>query len=258
MDIGTALSDGLSTIASFVPKLLLFAVILVIGWIVAKMLMKVVNGILERVGFDDAVEKGGVKTALDKSQYDASDIVAKLAYYAVLLFTLQLAFGVFGPNPISELITSLIAFLPQVVIAIIIIVIASAIAKAAKDLIAAMLGALSYGNIVATAVSVFIMFLGVIAALNQMGIATTVTTPVLVAILATVAGILIVGVGGGLVRPMAQRWDGWLDKAAEEGTKAKQQVKSPKDAGQEVADQYQGQDGNAQRSEPQTSARAYQ
>ena len=46
-----------------------------------------------------------------------------------------------------------------------------------------------------------------IAALNQVGIATTVTQPVLIAVLATVAGILIVGVGGGLVRPMQQRWD---------------------------------------------------
>ena len=237
---------------------MLFLVILIVGWIVAKTLLKVVNGILEKVGFDNAVEKGGVKTALQRSHYDASDVVAKLAYYAVLLFTLQLAFGVFGPNPISELITSLIAYLPQVVIAIIIIVIASAIAKAAKDLISTVLGALSYGDVVATAASAFIMFLGIVAALNQMGIATTVTTPILVAILATVAGILIVGVGGGLVRPMSHRWDGWLDKAALEGAKAKQQAKSPTDAGQEVGEQYKEQASGGQPSEPQTGARAYQ
>ncbi|MDQ3105017.1 MAG: hypothetical protein M3Q87_07315 [Actinomycetota bacterium] len=258
MDIEKAVTDGLSTIASFVPKLVLFVVILLIGWLIAKALMKVVNGILEKVGFDNAVEKGGVKTALDKSQYDASDLVAKLAYYAVLLFTLQLAFGVFGPNPISELITQLIAFLPQIIVAIIIIVIASAIAKAAKDLIAAMLGALSYGNIVATAASVFIMFLGIVAALNQVGVATTVTTPVLVAILATVAGILIVGVGGGLVRPMSLRWGAWLDKAAAEGAKAKQQATSPTDAGQEVGEQYQQQAGdNGQPADDQAGATAY-
>ena len=260
MDIENALRDGLSTVATFVPKLVLFFAILIVGWLIAKALMKVVNGILERVGFDNAVEKGGVKTALDKSKYDASDIVAKLVYYAVLLFTLQLAFGVFGPNPISDLITQLIAYLPQVVVAIIIIVIASAIAKAAKDLIATMLGALSYGNIVATAVSVFIMFIGIVAALNQMGIATTVTTPILVAILATVAGILIVGVGGGMVKPMSQRWDGWLDKAAEEGAKAKQQAKSPKDAGKEVGEQYKAQasDGDDQPAKDGTGSRAYQ
>jgi hypothetical protein len=55
------------------------------------------------------------------------------------------------------------------------------------------------------------------------GIATTVTTPVLIAVLATVAGILIVGVGGGLVKPMQKRWDGWLDRAAQEARAVQQQ-----------------------------------
>ncbi|MET8837069.1 hypothetical protein ABZV78_24575, partial [Micromonospora sp. NPDC004540] len=63
---------------------------------------------------------------------------------------------------------------------------------------------------------VFILGLGVIAALNQIGVATTVTTPVLIAVLATVAGILIVGVGGGLVRPMQGRWENWLTRAEQE------------------------------------------
>lgn len=255
MDIGSALTDGLSTIASFIPKLVLFFVILLIGWIIAKVLLKVVNGILEKVGFDKAVEKGGVKSALDKSQYDASDIVAKLVYYAVLLLTLQLAFSAFGPNPISALITSIIAFLPQAIVAIIIVVIAAAVAKAAKDLIANMLGRLSYGDILATAVSVFILFLGVVAALNQVGIATTVTTPVLVAILATVAGILIVGVGGGLVKPMSQRWDGWLDKAGEEATKATQQASPPGEAAQQLGQQYQSQAHDREVTDPQQGAR---
>jgi hypothetical protein len=42
-------------------------------------------------------------------------------------------------------------------------------------------------------------------------------------VLATVAGILIVGVGGGLVKPMQKRWDGWLDRAAQEARAVQQQ-----------------------------------
>ena len=101
-----ALSNGLSTVATFVPKLVAFLVILVIGLIVAKLIAKAVEKVLERVGFDRAVERGGVKKALDKSKYDASDIVGKIVYYALLLFVLQLAFGVFGPNPISDLLAA--------------------------------------------------------------------------------------------------------------------------------------------------------
>ncbi|MEO7421085.1 MAG: hypothetical protein ABIU87_01665 [Ornithinibacter sp.] len=123
------------------------------------------------------------------------------ARYAVMLFVLQLAFGVFGPNPISELLTAIIAFLPALIVAIIITVIASAVAAAVKTLIEGSLGGLSYGKTLANIAAVFILGLGIIAALNPVGIATTVTTPVLVAVLATIGGILVVGVGGGLVRP---------------------------------------------------------
>ena len=181
---------------------------------------------LEKVGFDRIVERGGIGKALEKSKYDPSDILAKLVYYAVMLFTLQLAFSAFGPNPISELLTSVIAFLPQVFVAIIIIVVAAAIAAGAKSLIEGSLGGLSYGKVLANIAAVFILGLGIIAALNQVGIATTVTTPVLVAVLATLAGVIIVGVGGGLIQPMQQRWEGYLSTAEAEAPKLKAQAES--------------------------------
>jgi hypothetical protein len=69
------------------------------------------------------------------------------------------------------------------------------------------MGTITYG---------FIVALGVIAALNQLGIAVSVTMPVLITVLATVAGVIVIGVGGGLVRPMQQRWEGWLNKIQDE------------------------------------------
>jgi hypothetical protein len=211
-----ALGDMLRNVLLFLPKALAFVAILVIGWLIAKAVRKLVDKVLERVGFDRLVERGGVKTALARSKYDASDIVAKIVYYAIILFTLQLAFGVFGPNPISDLLTAVIAWLPNALVAIIIVVVAAAIAKGVQDLITSALGGLSYGKVLANIASVFILGLGVIAALNQIGVATTVTTPILVAILATVAGILIVGVGGGLIKPMQSRAEQWLSKAEDE------------------------------------------
>jgi hypothetical protein len=208
--MNAALQQTWNTVATFVPKLVAFLVILIIGWIIAKVLAKAIDAVLERVGFDRAVERGGVKKALAQSKYDASDIVAKLVYYALILFVLQAAFGVFGSNPISDLLTNVIAFLPSLVVAIIIVVIAAAIAAAVRELITHTLGGLSYGRLLANIASVFILGLGIIAALNQVGVATTVTTPILIAVLATVGGILVVGVGGGLIDPMRDRWRHWL------------------------------------------------
>ncbi|MEV0397311.1 mechanosensitive ion channel family protein [Polymorphospora rubra] len=216
VDIRGGFNDAVGDIVRFVPRAIAFIAILVIGWIIARLLARAVNGILERVGFDRAVERGGVKRALERSKYDASDIVAKLVFYAGVLFTLQLAFGVWGPNPVSSLINNIVGWLPRAVVAVIIVVVASAIASAVRDLLASAVGGLSYGRILADVAGWFIVALGVIAALNQIGVATTVTTPVLIAVLATVGGVIVVGVGGGLIRPMQSRLERALQKAETE------------------------------------------
>ncbi|SDO40582.1 mechanosensitive ion channel family protein [Lentzea jiangxiensis] len=226
MDFQQGLTDAWRAVATFVPKLAAFLLILLIGWFVAKAVSKLVDKVLERVGFDRLVERGGVKQMLARSKYDASDLLAKLVYYALILITLQIAFGVWGPNPVSELLTGIVAWLPRAAVAIIIVVVAGAVATAVKDFIGGALGGLSYGRIVANIASVFIWALGIIAALNQIGVATTVTTPVLIAVLATVGGILVVGVGGGLVRPMQQRWEGWLGRAEQELPQAQAQAQA--------------------------------
>lgn len=239
-DVNVIVRDGLANVIDFLPKLLLFIIILVVGLIVAKLIAKGLDKLLERVGFDRLVERGGVKKALDRSKFDASDIIAKIVYYTLVLFVLQFAFGVFGPNPVSDLLEGIIAFLPRVIVAIIIIIVAAAIAAGAKTLIQGMLGGLSYGKVIANIASIFILFLGITAALNQVDIATTVTTPVLITVLAIIGGVIIVGVGGGLIKPMQARWEGWLSKAEAEAPRIKEEASSSpsaKDQLREKADE---------------------
>src|SRR5687768_10343183 len=140
VDVEGGLSDMLRSFLLFLPKALLFVLILVVGFLVARVVRNLVDKVLERVGFDRWVERGGIRAALARSKYDASDIVAKLVYYAILLFTLQLAFGVWGPNAVSDLIGGVVAWLPKAFVAIIIVVIAAAIAAAVKDLVSNALG----------------------------------------------------------------------------------------------------------------------
>ncbi|MEZ0075532.1 mechanosensitive ion channel family protein [Planotetraspora sp. GP83] len=226
MDLRQGLLDAWRQIATFVPKFVGFIVVLIIGWLVAKLLEKVVDKLLERVGFDRAVERSGVGRMLERTRYDASSLIARLVYYAVLLFTLQLGFGLFGPNPVSNLLAAVVGWLPKAIVAIIILVVAGAIARAVNDLVSGALGGTRYGRWLATAASVFIWALGIIAALNQMGIATTVTTPVLITVLATLGAILAIGLGGGLVRPMEQRWERWLRTAEAQTPEMKVQAEA--------------------------------
>lgn len=221
INIGQGISDAWRNIATFVPKLIGFVVVLIIGWLIAKALEKIVDKVLERVGFDRAAERSGVRRWLARSKYDASSLIAKIVFYAILLITLQIAFNVFGPNPVSALLAGVVSWLPKALVAIVIIVVAGAVAKAVRDILAGALGGLSYGRWLAAAASVFIWALGIIAALNQIGVATTVTTPVLVTVLATIGAIAAIGFGGGLIRPMQQRWERWLGRIEQEAPAAR-------------------------------------
>ena len=224
--LGRGLSDMWRSVLLFLPALLAFVVILVIGYVLARLLRTVVRKALHRVGFDRAVDRGPVGRALRGGNVTASELCAKIVFYGILLFALQLAFGVWGPNPVSDLLTALIAWLPRLLVAVVIVVVAAAIANATHDLIAGALGGLPYGRLLARVASVFIIALGVIAALEQVQIATAVTRPVLVAVLATVAGVIVVGVGGGLIRPMQSRWEAWLARAATESAVIRDSARS--------------------------------
>jgi Conserved TM helix len=222
--IGDTFTNLLSNVVNVAVKVLIFLAIMLLGWLVARWLRKWLASLLERVGFDRAADRGGLNRML--GNYRASDLTARLIVFAFLLFVLQLAFGIFGPNPVSALIAGVIAWLPKLFVAVVIVVVAAAVAGWVHDLIAQGLGGLSYGRTIATIAQGLVLGLGIIAALNQIGVASSVTIPLLVAVLATIAGIAIVGVGGGLIRPMQHRWERMLNRAETEGTLAAEKMRS--------------------------------
>lgn len=224
VDFGQGLTNAWDSIVTIVPKLIAFVVILFVGWMIAKFIAKILDRLLRKIGFEKVAEKGGMSQVLKGSAYDTTGIISKVVYYAIMLMTLQLGFGVFGPNPISTMLQSIVAWLPRGLVAIVIVVVAMAVARAARDIITGALGTASYGKALGTIAWVFIIAMGAFAALGQAGIATSVTQPLLIAILATIAGVVIVGAGGGLITPMRARWDRWLDVAERETAKARADV----------------------------------
>jgi Conserved TM helix len=207
IDIQGGLSEAWQRIAVFVPKLLGFLVILIIGYFVAKLIARIVDSLLERVGFDRWVERGALATALERSKFDASDIMATIVFWAIFLLVLQLAFGVFGENPVSDLLTGLIAYLPKVFAAVLILVITAALAKVASDLLQATLGGVSGGQWIARGAGAAILVVGVFAALNQLEIAPEIVNGLYYAILAIIVGSAIVAIGGGGIQTMRRYWE---------------------------------------------------
>ncbi|MEB3367853.1 mechanosensitive ion channel family protein [Saccharopolyspora mangrovi] len=212
-----ALQQGLaaawSAVATFVPKLVVFLIILLVGWLIAKAVSKAVQMAFNKLGFNKLLAKSGLNEMTSGSGIDVGGILVKLIYYFILLIFLQLALSAFGPNAIKDLIDQVVLFLPRIVVAVVLVLVAAAIGRAVGDLITSALGNRPVGPLLGKIAFGFILALGIIAALNQIGIAVTVTTPVLITVLAAAAGVIIVGVGGGLIQPMQQRWTRWLDNA---------------------------------------------
>jgi hypothetical protein len=237
VDLEGGLERAWESILTFVPKLLGFLLILGIGYFLAKALEKLLDGILERVGFDRLVDRGGIRTALARSRLDASSILARIVFYVAFLFVLQLAFGLFGPNPISDLLAGIIAFLPNLFVAVVIVVITAAVATAAKSLIDSVLGGLSYGRILSVMAAAAIWVIGIAAALNQVNIAPEIVNGLFYAMLALVVGVGIVAIGGGGIQPMRERWQRALMKVDEEAPRIRQETQGAGDRVREQVDE---------------------
>ena len=224
VDFQGGVSSAWSNVITFVPKLAAALVIILVGYLIAKVVASVLDKILERVGFDRAVERGGLKQALARSKYDPSDIVAKLAFWLLFLVSLQLAFGVFGPNPISDLLQGLIAYLPNVLVAIVLVVVAAAIAKAVTDLGSNLLSSVSGGQVMAKGAGIAVLVFGAFAALDQLQIAPRIVTGLWYALLAIVVGSAVVAIGGGGIKTMQRYWERAMTKAEKRGPELAQQA----------------------------------
>lgn len=217
------LGDAWASVAAFLPKLLGFVLILVIGYFVAKAISKVLDRVLEKVGFDKVVERGGIGKAMAKSQYDPSSLLGKVLFYTLMLFVVQLAFGVFGPNPVSNMIQGVVAYLPNLFVAILIVVVGAAIAAAVKEIVEASLGGLSYGKALAVTASTLVLVVAGFAALDQLNIAENIVNGLFYAALAIVVGSSVVAIGGGGITTMKRYWERAAQRAEQEGDKVKQQ-----------------------------------
>ena len=242
-DFKEGLGTAWASIAEWLPKLVGFLLIVIIGYFVAKAISKILARVLDRVGFDKAVERGGVKKALEKSQYDASSLLGKIVFYVAFLFVLQLAFSVFGDNPISDMITGIVAYLPKLFVAIVILVVGAALAAAIKEIVEASLGGLDYGKALAFAASTAVITLAFFAALDQLQIAPTVVNGLFYRLVAIVVGSAVVAFGGGGI-PVARKYlERWAQKAEEESGKIKQEAEGSqeriKQRAEERKQQYQ-------------------
>ncbi|MEX0756266.1 MAG: hypothetical protein WD739_00565 [Actinomycetota bacterium] len=231
IDVQQGLEEAWADVATFAPKLLGFFLILLIGYFIAKALSKVADSLLERVGFDGLVERGTMRQAFERSKTDPSDVIGVIVFWLVFLVALQLAFGIWGPNPISDLLEGLIAYLPHVIVAVVILVIASVLARVLTDILQPMIGSVRGGTIIAKGAGFAVLLVGVFAALDSLQVAPAIVRGLFYALLVMVVGSVVVsfGVGGiPIARRYLERWSGPIEATARD-VKSEVQTKTGND-----------------------------
>jgi Conserved TM helix len=238
VEISDSIQQGLDAFFAFLPNLLAFLVILVVGFIIAKVVSKVVQKVAEKAGLDKALHESDAKRYVDRVMPDASPSagIGKVFFYLIFLFVLTAAIGALQIPAVTAFMNQVLAYLPNVIAAIIIFVVAAAIAGAVAGGVAKLMGDTPTGKIVATAVPSLVMLIAVFMILNQLKIAPEIVTITYTALLFTVAlaAALAFGLGGRQVA--ADMLSTAYDKGREQRGQVKADLERGKQRGQEQAE----------------------
>lgn len=197
-DLTDQLNEGIRQIAQFFPRLLAALGLLMVGILIAKLIERGTDIALHRIGFDRWMREGGVTEALERAgtTLDPSTVIAKLIFWTVTLLVIVLSANALGVSAVTGLFTELLAYIPNVIAAVIVLVLGLLLGEFVKDLILASAGGLAAAPTLARAAKAAVILLAVFMALEQLDIAQDIVLVFFIAVVG--AGALAAGIAFGL------------------------------------------------------------
>ena len=226
-----SLYAALMRLVSFLPALIGAILILIVGWFISGFLANLIERGLKAVGFERAVERSGIGDFIRRSgtTMTTSGIIATLVKYFIFLIFVQAAANVIGIPQLTEIINRIILYIPNVIIAMAIIIVGTLIARFLAGLVRSSVSELGVGNpnLLATLTQYIVVGFSVIAAIDQLGIAATLVNTLLVGLIGSVA--LAVGLAFGLGGRdvAAQITQKWYDSSQMLANAARQRANLP-------------------------------
>ncbi len=195
MNILQPLEDALAVFLSYIPQLIGAIIILIVGYIIAKVLQAIVTRVLRGVGFENWMERGGVKQFFDRAgtRQTPSGVLGKVVFWFVFIIAITMAADALGIQQISGFLNQLIAFIPSIFVAILILFLAALLANFLAGTVRGATGS----GILASVVQYGIIVYAAFAALTQLGIAVELTAPTFLILLGAVALALAIAFGLG-------------------------------------------------------------
>ncbi|UCB52210.1 MAG: hypothetical protein JSV10_09525 [Candidatus Zixiibacteriota bacterium] len=163
-------------IIGLLPALVGALVILLLGWLLAKILKAALVKLLVAVRLERFSARSGLSKFLSRGdiKHSLADILGTVFFWIVFLFFIDLAADVLKFTLLQNLINSIISFIPRLVVAVLIIVLGVFLSSFSKGVIrvAASSYALARGELLGTIVQYLIIFFTLAVALEQLGVAT--------------------------------------------------------------------------------------
>lgn len=207
--IFNALSNAVNLILTFIPRLIGFLVILIVGLIIAALVARALTFLLRKVGFDRMSDRIGLTRFEQRMgvKMDAAGLLGRIVYWFIVLIFLVPAADALGVPAVSNILNELVAYIPNVFVAILVLFLGALAATVVADLVRGAIASANIGNpnIFAGIARWTIIGFAVLIALEQLNIAPALINELFGAFVAAVAIAfgLAFGLGG---QDAARRW----------------------------------------------------
>lgn len=186
----------------FIPSLIGALLVFIVGWVIAVAIGKLIAEVLKKIRFNQIFEKGNMKTALEKAEIkvDASAFIGAIVKWVLLIAFLIAALQILGLNQLESFFVDVLNYLPNVVVAAFILVVAVIIADILEKIVRAAVEGVKvgYGQVVGAIIKWSIWIFAILAILLQLGIAEDLVKIIVqgVVAIAVIAGGIAFGLGG--------------------------------------------------------------
>jgi len=186
-----SLAGALNTFLSAIPRVIGFLLVLIIGWIIASLLARGVQALLHAIKFNDLARRSGFADFVHKMgvKDDSAGVIAGIVKWFVRLIVLVVAFDTLGLPAVSNVLQQLLLWLPNLIVALVVLVIGGLAARALSQLVRGATAEAGFSNpdTLATVTSVAVWGFSIVVAINQLGIATTLINTLLVGLVGALA-----------------------------------------------------------------------
>ena len=199
MNFTDRLQQSLSLLWEFLPGLLGAGLVLLAGFVLAKLVQKGVARLLRRAQLNELLRKGGVMSAVDSAaaHFNPSRIIAHLAFWVVMFTALLVAANALGIDSLAPVFSELVGYVPSVIAAIVIVILGIVLGDFVGGLIMASTHSLHGGPTLARAGKAGVVLLAVFMSLQELGVATNIVTTAFAIIFGAVALSLALSFGLG-------------------------------------------------------------